>query len=354
MPFKSPNQSKHTSSLLNARPYYDTELGSLRRVTADDLPILHNLSIKRLVLAPGAIREAHWHVNANELSYCISGKILVSVLDTGNEFSYFTIETGEMFHIESGSLHHIQNIGVEEAILIIAFRHERPEDFSLHASFGAMTDAVLGNTYDLASKHFAAIPRTCEPQYVVKREGKLDIPSTAHLPNRHKFEVENMTPPVAANIGSARTARSQFWPALQNMSMYSLRVEEDGMREPHWHPDTVEMGYVHKGEARMTVMDPDGSLDTYYLKPGDCYFVPAAYPHQIEVVGGKEIHFLIFFDQPMPKDVGYLTAGTALSREVIAATFGIKEKDVPALPITVKDPLIVRRRNPVDAVSSKL
>ena len=104
----------------------------------------------------------------------------------------------------------------------------------------------------------------------------------------------------------------------------------------------------------MTVMDPDGSLDTYYLKPGDCYFVPAAYPHQIEVVGGKEIHFLIFFDQPMPKDVGYLTAGTALSREVIAATFGIKEKDVPALPITVKDPLIVRRRNPVDAVSSKL
>jgi oxalate decarboxylase len=29
--------------------------------------------------------------------------------------------------------------------------------------------------------------------------------------------------------------------------MYSLRIREDGMREPHWHPITAEMGYVHKG-----------------------------------------------------------------------------------------------------------
>ena len=26
--------------------------------------------------------------------------------------------------------------------------------------------------------------------------------------------------------------------------MYSLRVNENGMREPHWHPVTAEMGYV--------------------------------------------------------------------------------------------------------------
>jgi oxalate decarboxylase len=29
----------------------------------------------------------------------------------------------------------------------------------------------------------------------------------------------------------------------------------------------------------MSVMDPDGSVDTDILKPGDCYFVPVAYPH---------------------------------------------------------------------------
>lgn len=89
--------------------------------------------------------------------------------------------------------------------------------------------------------------------------------------------------------------------------MYSLRIAEDGMREPHWHPSTAEMGYVHKAVARMSVMDPDGSVDTYTLKAGDVYFVPAAYPHQIEVIGNEDIQFLIFFDQPCPGILGIAT-----------------------------------------------
>ena len=74
-------------------------------------------------------------------------------------------------------------------------------------------------------------------------------------------------------MGSAHLARVQFWPALKNMPMCSLRVLEDGVREPHWHPITAEMGYVQRGSARMTVMDPDGTLDTWYLQQGDVYFV---------------------------------------------------------------------------------
>ena len=87
--------------------------------------------------------------------------------------------------------------------------------------------------------------------------------------------------------------------------MYSLRVTEIGMREPHWHPVTAEMGYVEKGHARMRVLDPDNSLDEYLLGPGDVYFVPRAFPHHIEVLGEDDIHFLIFFDQPMPGDIVY-------------------------------------------------
>ncbi|MCJ1459618.1 hypothetical protein MMC28_009997 [Mycoblastus sanguinarius] len=346
--------SRHVFSLLNSQPYYDSELGSLRKVTAEQMPILKNLSMKRLVLAPGAIREPHWHANTNELTYCISGKLLVTVLDSGSEFSNFTIESGHMFHIETGSLHHIENIGDEEAVLIVCFRHELPEDFSLQASFGAMSDSVLGNTYDVDTSAFARIPRHTYPKYIVRREGKADVPSTARLPDPHKFDVEGMKGPTASPVGSAKTARSQFWPVLKNISMYALRVEEDGMREPHWHPATAEMGYIHKGHARMSILDPDGSVDTYTLRPGDVYFVPTAYPHHIEVLGKEQIHFLIFFDQPMPFDVGYRASATALSREAMAATFGVSEKDLPMFPFTPKDPLIVTRNNSRDPVYPKL
>ena len=83
--------SRHVASLKGGVSQYSSELGSITAVTAETFPILKNLSIKRLVLAPGTIREPHWHANANELTYCISGRVLVSVLDTGSVVSAFTI-----------------------------------------------------------------------------------------------------------------------------------------------------------------------------------------------------------------------------------------------------------------------
>ena len=301
-PAMTTTYSRHAASLTDGEVVEQSSLGSITRITADTFPILKGLSAKRVVINPGAMRTPHWHANANanELTYCLSGTSLVSVLDTGSVFSSFTVTAGDMFHIDSGSLHHIENIGDDVAEFIIAFRNERPEDFGFGAAFGAMTDAVLGNTYDLDASDFAAIRRDTTDRALAARQGDPVVPSTARFSDPHKFSVEAQTPPISIAVGSARVARVQFWPALKDLAMYSLRIREDGMREPHWHPITAEMGYVHRGSGRMTVMDPDGSLDTYYLKQGDAYFIPRAYPHHIEVVGSDDIHFLIFFDQPTP------------------------------------------------------
>lgn len=279
----------------------------------------------------------------------MAGTSLVSVLDNGSRFASFTISAGEMFHIDSGSLHHIENIGTEPAEFIIAFRHERPEDFGLGAAFGAMTDAVLGNTYDLDAADFAKNRRHTVDRKLAGRVGDPEIPSTAGYGDPHKFAVDAMSPPVGIAVGSAQTARAQFWPALKDLSMYSLRIREDGMREPHWHPVTAELGYVHSGSARMTVMDPDGALDTWYMSRGDVYFIPRAYPHHIEVVDAPDLHFAIFFDQPTPGDIGYRASASAYSREVLAASFNVHIDDLPNFPFTASDPLLVTRNNPLDA-----
>jgi oxalate decarboxylase len=79
------------------------------------------------------------------------------------------------------------------------------------------------------------------------------------------------------------------------------------------------------------------------------YFIPRAYPHHIENIGSDDWHFLIFFDQPFPADIGYRASASAYSREVLAAAFGTHVDGLPAFPFTPADPLIVDRRNPVDA-----
>lgn len=339
----------HSASLTNGEIVEESDLGSIRRITADNLPILKRLSMKRVLINPGAMRTPHWHANANELTYCVAGTALVSVLDSYSQFSSFVVAAGDMFHIDSGSLHHIENIGEDTAEFVIAFSDERPEDFGLFSAFGAMTDAVLGNTYDLDAADFAKMRRSTTDRPLAKRTGDPVVPSTAYFADPHKFAVEAQSAPISIAVGSARLARLQFWPALKDLSMYSLRVRADGMREPHWHPITAEMGYVHSGSARMTVLDPDGTLDTWYLQQGDVYFVPRAYPHHIEVVGSPDFHFLIFFDQPTPGDIGYRASMSAYTREVLAATFNMHIEDLPDFPFTNADPLIVTRNNPLDA-----
>ncbi|HWK81256.1 MAG TPA: cupin domain-containing protein [Thermomicrobiales bacterium] len=345
--------SRHVRSLWTAECEYSGPLGSLTRLNATSFPILKRLSIKRLILQPGAIREPHWHANANELTYCVSGSVLVSLLDTADVFGAFTVGPGQVFHIDSGSLHSIEQLGPDPAELIVIFSHEQPEDFSLHGAFGAMTDAVLGNTYDLPAAAIAPLTRDTSSPILVGSEAPPDVSDRAGFGDPHAFDLEGQNAPLAFPYGSAKLAREQFWPALRDLAMYSLRIDPEGMREPHWHPETAELGYVVAGHARMTILSPDGSTDTYLVQPGDAYFVPRAYPHQIEVIGDEAIHFLVCFDQATPGDIGYRASVSALTTRVLAATFGVGEDAIPALPFTPVDPLIVHRENPVDPTTGQ-
>lgn len=341
--------SPHWTSLTAADATFASELGSVQVVDADRLPILNRLSIKRVLLGAGAMREPQWNVNANQLAYLLRGQVLVSILGDRNEFSSFVVQPGQMYHVESGAVYHIENVGDDEAEIIIALRSDRPAHFSLRDSMSAMTDAVLGNTYDLPASAFDSFARPPSAQ-IVRRRGGVAIEATQRMPNAHLFDTEGQLAPLRYAYGSAHLARRQYWAALRDISMYSLRVSEDGMRAPHWHPVTAEMGYVATGHARMRILDPDRSLDEYVLAPGDVYFVPRAYPHHIEVIGDEEFHFLIFFDQATPGDIGYRATASAFSREVLAATFDVPERLLPVFPLTPEDPLIVSRRNPVDPV----
>jgi oxalate decarboxylase len=343
--------SVHVRALRSAEPVHASDLGAIRGVDAKNFPILKRMSMQHLELAAGAIREPHWRANANALAYCIEGKLQVSILDNADVFAAFTIVPGQMFHVNVGSLQSIENIGDGPAELIIVSSDALPEEFSLHAAFGAMSDAVLGNTYDLPASAFEPLVRDTTSAKIVKRDGPPVVSERAGFLDPHKFDLEGMSPPVHYPYGEARTARAQFWPALKDLCMYAIRIKDSGMREPHWHPNTAEMGYVHQGHARMTILDPDGSTDTYLLAPGDCYFIPRSYPHQIEVLSDEDIHFLVFFDQTTPGDVGYRAAVSTFTSEVLAATFGVEQSKLPEFPFTPIDPLIVAKSNPLDPVA---
>lgn len=235
--------STHVVSLTDQPPSLEAPGGSITRVDASVFPILERLSIRRLLLEPRGVREPHWHVNGHELGYCVRGEALVTIFGNQSARDSFSIAAGEMFFVPSGYLHHIENTGTSRAEFILGFSHERPEEFGLSGTFGCMTDAVLGNTYGLPASAFSPLTRSPADIGIGMRKAAATASEEDRRINAHKFAVEAQIAPLASTAGSARLARKQFWPILEDISMYSLRVTDQGMREPHWHPATAEMGW---------------------------------------------------------------------------------------------------------------
>ena len=339
----------HVFRFASHAPQFANAFGSRATVTRAEFPLLDRMSLYRLILAAGAFREPHWHPNAHELGYCLRGRAVVTIFGNGNERSVFAVDEGQMFFVPSGFLHAIENVGASEAEIIICFSHAAPEDFGLSGSVGAMSLDVMGNTWGLDSASLAGLTRSVDDIVIGGVAGQPDAVEPEGGPSPYRFAVEEQVPPgIDTLYGGAKLARASTWPALRDLSMFSLRLLGTGMREPHWHPETAELGYVVEGRARMTVRSPGAAVDTYLLGPGDVYFIPRAYPHHIENIGEDTIHFLVFFDQANGGDIGYTGGISAFPPRLVAPTLMAAGARLPPIPATPRDLAVVHKVNPVD------
>jgi len=336
--------TSHVFRLRDAKPHNRSDGGERVKVDRSHFPILRGMALYQLHLAPRGIREPHWHVNADELGYCLQGDIRVTFFHTENNRQSFFVRKGEAFWIPSGALHTIENLGQEEAQLLLEFSHEMPEEFHVSSAIGMFSNAVLGNTWGVGQDHFQTLHRPLKDRFAVRASSPPSLEHT-HSTSPYHYALENATPLLDKSSGSVRVARKDVWPMLNSHSLYSLRITSSGMREPHWHPETAELGFVRKGHARMSVQNPEGAIETYCLQPGDVYFIPKAYPHHIENIGQGALHFLIFFDQAMPQDVGFSGSIRAMTDQVLSSVLHVKPSFFAPLSHSKEDAFLVDQIN---------
>lgn len=338
----------HHLSLHTVQPQDKCKAGYRIRATKSNFPSLQGMSFYKLVMQPRAVRTPHWHANADELGYCLKGSLLVSFYGNRNLKEAFVITEGDSFFIPSAALHSIESIGEGEAEILIQFSHEEPEDFELSSVFGIFSNAVLGNTWNVSGKDFQGLKHHTNDTLFTELDQSTVISKEAHYSSPYRFGLECSPSLISNKGGNVKVARQNVWPVLQKQALYSLRLTGQGMREPHWHPQTAEMGYVAEGIAGMSIVDPSGKVDTYRLEKGDIYFIPKAYPHHIENVEDSDLHMLIFFDQSMPQDIGFTGSIKSFSDEVLSKTLECKKEVFANLPTFYEDLFIVEKKNPVD------
>jgi oxalate decarboxylase len=76
----------------------------------------------------------------------------------------------------------------------------------------------------------------------------------------------------------------------------NMRLTAGSFRELHWHTAN-EWAFMEYGTARITVMNPDGTMFIDDVSEGDLWFFPAGYPHSIQGLGPDGCQFLLVFDE---------------------------------------------------------
>lgn len=303
-------------------------------------PVLKEMALSLLSLKPEGFREPHWHPNAHELSYCLKGKAIMTIFSPGAGHDTFIIEPGTLAFVPMGYLHHIQNVGQEDVKMLVCFSNENPEDINLSSSIGVMPDSALGATFNLNASFFEGLHASEKPVFI--GEGSQQVPlSLSWQTNRFKKDMETMPPQIQTRGGTVKLSNQFYMPTLENLAMYSLKLEVKGVREPHWHPNAHELNYVVQGRVRIILLSPDGKVDDFEMSAGDMSFLPKGYFHYIENIGEEVVQMAIFFNNVFPSDIGLSGCLGAYSNELLSNLFHVSPSYFDRLPKYQEDLFVV-------------
>lgn len=94
--------------------------------------------------------------------------------------------------------------------------------------------------------------------------------------------------------------------------------------------------------ARLIILSPGGTVDTFEVGPGEIYFVSTGFFHYIENIdSSKNMHFAISFGSDTPQDIGISGSLSTYSNNVLGATFNLDPTYFSKLPRLTEDVLVV-------------
>jgi oxalate decarboxylase len=116
--------------------------GTVRIVDTGNFPIATEVAAAIVEVAPNSMREIHWHPNADEWQYYISGRGRMTVFASQDSSRTFDFRAGDVGYVPKSMSHYIENTGDLPLKFLELFRSSRFQDVSLN-QWLALTPALL-------------------------------------------------------------------------------------------------------------------------------------------------------------------------------------------------------------------
>jgi oxalate decarboxylase len=276
--------------------------GWAREVTTRELPIATELAGVNMRLKPGAIREMHWHKEA-EWAYMLAGRARTTAIDAEGRSFIDEVEVGDLWNFPAGIPHAIQGLeqGCEFLLVFDDGSFSENETFLITDWFAHTEPAVLAKNFGVPEDAFANLPVDFEHERYIfpgRMPGPLASDAvespTGAVPQTFSHRLLAQEPIKAAG-GQVRVVDSSNFPAASTIAAALVEVEPGALRELHWHPNTDEWQYYISGQGRMSVFASGGKARTFDYQAGDVGYVPFAMGHYVENTGDEPLRFLEMF-----------------------------------------------------------
>jgi len=134
--------------------------------------------------------------------------------------------------------------------------------------------------------------------------------------------------------GWTHEVNAKFLPTSKDLAGVNMRLTRGSFRELHWHT-ADEWAIMLYGNARVTVMNPDGTMFIDDIGKNDLWLFPAGLPHSIQGLEPDGCEFLLVFDDGDFSEDGTFLLSEFVAhtpRNVLAKNLGLDKSAIAKLP----------------------
>jgi oxalate decarboxylase len=152
------NQFPHEYRL-DASPALAFPGGELRIVSQKEFPIQNTLTGATMLLKPGALREMHWHPNADEWQFYLSGRARVTIFGAHGRTKTETFAPGEVAFIKQGFGHFVEQIGDEPTKVLILLKAPVYEEINISGWLAANPMGIITDNFGIMQEVADKLPK---------------------------------------------------------------------------------------------------------------------------------------------------------------------------------------------------
>ena len=316
------------------------EGGWSREVTVRELPIAKTIAGVDMRLAPGGIRELHWHTAA-EWALMLFGNARITAIDADGRSFVADVKEGDLWYFPTGIPHSIQGLNPEGAEFLLVFDDG---NFSEYATV-LLTDWMAHTPREVLAKNFGVNQSSLEPlpkreRFIFQAEvpgplaedQRLAAGALGKSPIDFAFRSAQQTVAKRTKAGEVRIVDSSTFKPATTIAAAIVTVHPGGIRELHWHPNADEWMYFITGKARMTVFATGGRARTMDFHSGDVGYVEKTLPHYIENTGDTDLRFLEMFKSSYYQDLALSEWLAHTPPELVMAHLNLDKATFAAIP----------------------